>query len=108
MKSYLGISKLGLSNLGLAFAILAVSGFGFAYWYAVRPGAGWLDGQWLYLAALPYTWTWLHLTGAVDFSPDAPGQVVAGLGFDGALAYLAGALLGLIGRLGRAVFKSRA
>jgi hypothetical protein len=96
------------SYLGFALALLVAAGFGLAYWLAVRPGAGWLDGQWLYLAALPYTWTWLHLAGAVDFSPDAPTQVAAGLGFDAALAYLVGAILGRIGRLARARFKSRA
>jgi hypothetical protein len=96
------------SFLGFAFAICAAAGFGWAYWLAVRAGASWFDGQWLFMAALPYTWTWLHLAGAVDFSPEAPGAVLAALGFDLALAYLAGAILGRLGGLVRGAFKSRA
>lgn len=81
------------SILGVLAALLAAAAFGLAYYFAVRPGAGWLDGQWVFLTALPYNWTLLHLTGASNFSPDAPGEVVAAALFDTILAYAAGALL---------------
>jgi hypothetical protein len=94
---------------GLSLSAMAALAFGFAYWLAVRPNTGWLDGQWLFLAALPYTWTLLQLRGAVDFSPDAPLEVVAALAFDVALAYLAGAVFGTLARqLRRLALRSRA
>ncbi len=86
------------SYLGLVLAAGSAAAFGLAYAMAVRPGAAWLDGQWLFLAALPYTWTWLHLWGSVDFSPDSPAELLAAAAFDVALAYVAGALAGAVAR----------
>jgi hypothetical protein len=80
------------SVLGLLAALCAAALFAVAYYVAVRPGAGWLDSQWVFLAALPYNWTLLHVTGASNFSPDAPGQVAGAALFDVILAFVAGAL----------------
>ena len=49
------------SILGLAAALCVACAFGFAYWLSARPGASWLDGQWLFLVALPYNWASLHV-----------------------------------------------
>jgi hypothetical protein len=81
------------SILGLLVALCAAAAFAFAYAQAVRPGASWLDGQWLFAVALPFNWTMLRFTGESNFSPDAPGQLAAALAFDVALAYLGGALV---------------
>jgi hypothetical protein len=80
------------SILGLLAALCVAAAFALAYGLFVRPGASWIDGQWLFAVALPYNWTMLRLTGESNFSPDASGQLVAALGFDLALAYFAGAL----------------
>ena len=81
------------SILGLIVALCAAAAFTVAYGASIRPGASWLDGQWLFLAALPYNWTALRVTGESNFSPDAPAQLAAALLFDIALAYTAGALV---------------
>jgi len=81
------------SILGLLAALCAAAIFAAAYCWAVRPGAGWLDGQWVFLVALPYNWTMLHAAGASNFSTDAAGEVVAAALFDVALAFLAGAII---------------
>ena len=81
------------SILGLFAALCAAAAFAVAYALSVRPGATWLDGQWLFAVALPFNWTMLRLTGESNFSPDAPRQLAAALAFDFALAYLAGALI---------------
>lgn len=86
------------SFLGLFLSLCAAGAFGLAYWLGVRAGASWMDGQWLFLAALPYTWTALRLWGTIDFSPDASVEVAAALLFDVALAYFAGALVGALAR----------
>jgi hypothetical protein len=86
------------SILGLLAAICAAVFFASAYYWAIRPNAGWLDGQWVFLAALPYNWAELRLTGASNFSPDAPGEVAAAALFDIALAFLAGAALESVAR----------
>ena len=80
------------SVVGLLAAFLAAALFAIAYYVAVRPGAGWFDSQWVFLAALPYNWTMLHVTGASNFSPDAPGQVAGAALFDVIPAFVAGAL----------------
>jgi hypothetical protein len=79
------------SLLGFLAAVCAAALFAIAYYMAVRPGAGWLDSQWVFLAALPYNWTMLHLTGASHFTPDAPGEVAGAALFDALLAFVAGA-----------------
>lgn len=89
MKSIPGMKSI----LGLLAALCAGGGFAVAYALSVRPGAGWLDGQWLFAVALPYNWTMLRLMGESNFSPDAPRQLAAALVFDVALAYFAGALV---------------
>jgi hypothetical protein len=81
------------SILGLLAALCAAGAFALAYAEYVRPGASWLDGQWLFAVALPYNWALLRLTGESNFSPDAPGQLAAALIFDLALAFFAGALV---------------
>lgn len=81
------------SILGLVAALSAAAAFAAAYGVSVRPGATWIDAQWLFLAALPYNWTVLRLAGESNFSPDSPAQIAAALLFDAALAYLAGALV---------------
>ena len=81
------------SLLGLFVAACAALAFAFAFGVAERPGAEWLDGQWLFLAALPYNWTMLHAAGRSDFSPDAPVQIAAAWLFDVGLAYVAGAVI---------------
>jgi hypothetical protein len=89
------------SILGLVAALFAMAAFAVAYGISVRPGASWLDGQWLFLVALPYNWTLLRISGESNFSPDAPVQVVAALLFDAALAYAAGALVETLVRVVR-------
>jgi hypothetical protein len=86
------------SILGLLAAGLAALAFAIAFGMAARPGAGWLDGQWLFLVALPYNWAMLRATGASDFSPDAPAQIAAAGLFEIAFAYLAGAAVEAIVR----------
>jgi len=81
------------SILGFLAALCAAAGFGLAYYWAVRPGASWLDGEWVFLAAAPYNKTMLALTGASNFSPDAPAEIAGAAMFDIVLAFLAGALL---------------
>jgi hypothetical protein len=86
------------SILGFLAAVCAAAAFAFAYYVAVRPGAGWLDQQWVFLAALPYNWTMLHVTGASNFSPDAPREVSGAALFDVVLAFVLGALVEAIAR----------
>jgi hypothetical protein len=86
------------SILGIALAACVAVAFGFAYWLSVRPGASWLDGQWLFLIALPYNWASLHVLGDANFSPDAPASVAAAVAFDVVMAFLAGALVEALGR----------
>ena len=46
------------SILGLLAALAAAARLRACAWLmSQRPGAGWLDAQWLFLAALPYNWT---------------------------------------------------
>ncbi len=59
------------SILGIVIALCVGGAFAFAYWLSARPGASWLDGQWLFLVALPYNWASLHVLGDASFSPDA-------------------------------------
>ncbi len=80
------------SALGLIAAISAGAAFAAAYVFAVRPGAGWFDAQALFLIALPYNWTMLHVAGVSNFSTEAPGELFGAAAFDMGLAYLAGAL----------------
>jgi hypothetical protein len=84
------------SILGLLATFCAATALAVAYWTSVRPGATWLDGQWLFLAALPYNWTMLRITGESNFSPDAPAQLAAAALFDLAIAYAAGALVEIL------------
>ena len=94
--------------LGVGFALCAALAFGLAFWLSQRPNATWLDGQWLFLAALPYNWSLLHTVGAANFSPDVLSEVAAAFGFDLALAFLAGAALEALARgLWRLTFGSR-
>jgi hypothetical protein len=86
------------SILGLLAAFCAAALFALAYYVAVRPGAGWLDAQWVFLAALPYNWTMLHLTGASNFSTEATGEVVGAALFDIVLAFVAGACVEAVAR----------
>ena len=86
------------SILGLIAALCAAAAYAAAWAMSVRPGASWLDAQWLFLAALPYNWAMLRATGESKFSPDAPLQIVAALLFDAAFAYLAGALAEALAR----------
>jgi len=86
------------SILGIAIALCVAAAFGFAYWLSVRPGASWLDGQWLFLIALPYSWTSLHALGAAYFSPDETATVAAAFVFDIVAAFLAGALIEALAR----------
>lgn len=84
--------------LGVAFGFCAAVAFGVAYWLSVRPGASWLDGQWLFLVALPYNWASLRILGTADFSPDSTRSLAAASLFDVAAAFLAGALLEALAR----------
>jgi len=86
------------SILGLLAAACAAAAFAFAYYWAVRPGAGWLDAQWVFLVALPYNWTMLHAAGASNFSTDATGEVAGAALFDVVLAFLAGAIIEAMAR----------
>ena len=87
------------SILGLVAALCVAAAFVIAHAISVRPGASWLDGQWLFLVALPYNWTMLRVVGESNFSPDAPLQLAAASLFDVALAYLIGALVEALLRL---------
>jgi hypothetical protein len=86
------------SILGTALAVCVAGAFGFAYWLSARPGASWLDGQWLFLIALPYNWASLRLLGNANFSPDDTASVVTALAFDVVMAFLAGALVESLAR----------
>src|ERR1700722_38061 len=86
------------SILGIAIALCVAAAFGFAYWLSARPGASWLDGQWLFLVALPYNWASLHALGAADFSPDETASVAAAFVFDVVAAFLAGAIVEALAR----------
>ena len=88
------------SILGLVSALAAGVAFAAAEYYAVRPGAGWLDMQGVFIVALPYNWTMLRLAGASNFTPDSAGEVAAAALFDVALAFLAGALVEAAARAG--------
>jgi hypothetical protein len=95
--------------LGPLAAALAGAAFALAYYMAVRPGASWIDGAWVFLAAAPYNKTMLLLTGVSNFSPDAPKELIAAALFDVALAFLAGALVEALARgLFRIVRRRRA
>ena len=96
------------SSLGLLAAVCAGLVYVAAYGYATRAGAGWFDAQALFLIALPYNWTMLRLTGASNFSLEAPGELVGAALFDAALAYLAGALAQALVRAVRRRLKARA
>jgi len=85
--------------LGLLAALGAGAGFAAAEYYSVRPGANWIDMQWVFLAALPYNWSMLRLTGESSFTPDSAVQVAAAGLFDVVLAFLAGALIQAAARL---------
>ena len=86
------------SILGIAAALCVAGAFSFAYWLSARPGASWLDGQWLFLIALPYNWASLHILGAADFSPDETASVAAAFVFEVVAAFLAGALIEALAR----------
>ena len=86
------------SILGGVAAFLVFLAFVAAYYVAMRSGATWLDGQWLFLAALPYNLTLWRLKGESNFSPDAHATVAFALLYDLALAYLAGAVIEALGR----------
>ena len=98
------------SILGLVAAVVVAAAIAFAWWYSLRPGAGWMDAQWLFLAALPYNWIVLQVVGQSNFAPDAPSQVIAALLSETALAYLAGAVLEAVARgilrLGRLIIRA--
>ena len=81
------------SLLGLFAALVAAILFGLAAWLAFRPGAGWLDGQWLFVVALPYNEALLATVGETNFTPDSNAGLAAVLLFDVALAYVAGAVV---------------
>jgi hypothetical protein len=96
------------SILGILVALCIAGAFGFAYWLSARAGASWLDGQWLFLIALPYNWASLHVLGEANFSPDVAASVVAAFVFDVVAAYLAGALVeALVRWLLRIMFRRR-
>jgi hypothetical protein len=96
------------SILGIAVALCVAAAFGLAYWLSARPGASWLDGQWLFLVALPYNWASLHVLGDANFSPDKTASVAAAFVFDVASAFLAGALVEALSRwLWRITFRRR-
>ena len=86
--------------LGLVSGLAAGAAFAFAEYYSVRPGANWLDMQWVFLAALPYNWSMLRLTGETGFTPDSPVQVAAAGAFDVGLAFLAGFVVEAAARAG--------
>src|SRR5271156_4008896 len=86
------------SILGMVVALSVAGAFGFAYWLSARPGASWLDGQWLFLIALPYNWASLRLLGNANFSPDDTASVATALAFDVVMAFLAGALVEALAR----------
>jgi len=81
------------SILGLALAAGVTLAFVGAWFLATRNGAGLLDQQWLFLMALPYNLSQLRIFGVSDFSPDAPGQVVAATAAEAACGYAIGAAL---------------
>jgi hypothetical protein len=96
------------SILGIVIALCAAGAFGVAYWLSARPGASWLDGQWLFLVALPYNWASLHLVGNANFSPDDAASVAAAFVFNVVGAFLAGALVeALVRWLWRLTFRRR-
>jgi hypothetical protein len=96
------------SILGLAAGLIVATLFGFTYWLSVRQSASWLDGQWLFMAALPYNWTLLHVWGSTDFSPDSVSSVALAWAFDVVAAFLAGALVETIARrIWRFAFRPR-
>lgn len=96
------------SILGIVIALCVGGAFAFAYWLSARPGASWLDGQWLFLVALPYNWASLHVLGDASFSPDATASVAAAFVFDVVVAFLVGAIIEALARwLWRLTFRRR-
>jgi hypothetical protein len=96
------------SILGIVIALCVGAAFAFAYWLSARPGANWLDGQWLFLVALPYNWASLHVLGNANFSPDQTASVAAAFAFDVVAAFLLGAIIEALARwLWRLTFRRR-
>ena len=86
------------SMFGLALALGVLLAFGAEWRLATREGASFMDQQWLFFAALPYNLSMVAIFGESNFSPDAPGQVVAAAASEAAAAYLAGACAQAAGR----------
>ncbi len=81
------------SILGSALATIIALAFAAAWLLAHRDGAGLLDQQGLFLVALPYNLFELRVFGASNFSPDAPGEVIAAAAAEAAVAYVVGAVV---------------
>ena len=79
------------SIFGLALALGVLLAFGVEWRLATRDGASFLDQQWLFLTALPYNVSMITIFGESNFSPDVPGQVVAAVASEAAVAYFVGA-----------------
>jgi hypothetical protein len=88
------------SATGVVFAALYALAFAVAYFqYLSRAGELFADAP-LMLVALPYTLTILKLCGSVDFSGDNVKSVLAAALFCFVLAYVIGALLEKLVRVG--------
>lgn len=87
------------STFGLALAAGVLLAFALAWRLATRDGAGLLDQQWLFFTALPYNLSMVSIFGESNFSPDAPGQVIAAAAAEAAVAYLTGAAAQFVARL---------
>jgi hypothetical protein len=99
MEHGLKAARCAKSALGAVFAALYLIAFAAAYYAYVSASGQWPDGGWLFLAALPYTFTMVRLAGSVDFSGDALPSVLIAATFGGGLAYAFGALIEAIARI---------
>ncbi len=89
------------SALGAILAALYAAAFGAAYADYLGKAGQWFADVWLVLVALPFTLTMRWLAGgSYDFSGDATARVIAAAAFCCALAYLAGALVEAVIRMG--------
>jgi hypothetical protein len=81
------------SILGLALAGLYALAFVVAYWLYAQAPDTFLADLWLSLAAAPYILTVYAIFGSSDFDASIMAQVLAGVAFCCALAYVVGALI---------------
>lgn len=84
------------STLGFLAGLASAAAYATAYGLGIRPGASWLDQQYLFWVAAPYNATMLRLTGESRFAPDQPAEILKAFAFDVAVVAAIGALVGAL------------